>query len=82
MQLTEAELTTMIDRAAREGSRQALRDLGLHDEDAAVDMRDLRDLIRGWRTAKSEAFKAVVKWLATALLLALIAGIGANHFRG
>jgi len=39
--MTELELEAMIQRAAEAGAKRALRDVGLQDDDADHDMRDI-----------------------------------------
>jgi hypothetical protein len=65
----------LIERAAEEGARRALAAVGLHDEDAANDVRDLRTLLAAWRSAKRTAWQTAVKVLTTAVLAALLAGL-------
>ena len=43
--LTEEQLEAMLDRAAKKGAAQALRELGLQDETAATDLREMRSLL-------------------------------------
>ena len=50
--LTREELNSLMKEAAREGARAALAEVGLHDETAPDDMRELRNLIDSWRSAK------------------------------
>jgi hypothetical protein len=49
--MTEAELELLLDRAAKRGAEEALRSIGLHDENAVHDVKDLRDLLVLWREA-------------------------------
>lgn len=76
MQLTEDELTALIDRAAESGARRALVNIGLDDDHASTDIRDLRDWMKSWRLAKREAFKTAVNVLFTALIIAALAWVG------
>lgn len=43
--LRPPELQAMLDAATETGARRALASLGLHDGEAAQDMRDLRRLL-------------------------------------
>ena len=71
-QLTPEELEAMLDRAAKKGAAEALRSLGLQDEDAAGDIRDMRNLIDAWRMTKKSIWATTVK-LGTVAVLTFIA---------
>lgn len=70
----EDQLQALAKAAARDGARQALADLGLHDDRAADDVRDLRDLLGAWRDARKVAWRTTVKVITTGVLAVLIAG--------
>lgn len=72
--LSAKELEAMLERAAESGAKKALAGVGLHDDDAPRDVRDLRDLIESWRDAKREIGRTVMRIATTALLAALVAG--------
>ena len=46
--LTPEELEIILDRSAKRGAKLVLRELGLHDESAAEDMREVRNLLTTW----------------------------------
>ena len=71
-QLTPEELEAMLDRAAKKGAVEALRSLGLQDESAANDIRDMRSLIDAWRMTKKSIWSTTVK-LGTVAILTFIA---------
>jgi hypothetical protein len=48
--MTELELEAIIQRAAEAGAKKALRDVGLQDDDAVHDMREIRDLLDSWQS--------------------------------
>lgn len=73
--LSEAELQLLLNKAAECGAKKALHDIGLHDEEAAEDVRELRGLLDSWRDTKKTAWKTFVSWAVKALILALMAGI-------
>lgn len=73
-QLSELELRGLVEAAAQAGAKRALADLGLHDEGAADDVKELRNLLDAWREAKKQAFGTAVKML-TAGFLTAIAGV-------
>jgi len=72
--LTKPEIETLLQQAAQEGAREALTRIGLSDDTAANDVRDLRQLIDGWRDIKSTALKTVVRWCIVAILGILSVG--------
>jgi hypothetical protein len=51
--MNDLELEAMIQRAAEAGAKKALRDVGLQDDDAVHDMREISDLLDSWRSAKA-----------------------------
>jgi 2-iminoacetate synthase ThiH len=71
--LTPEELEAMLDRAAKRGAREALHALGLHDETAAKDIQEIRNLLASWRDTKHSIWTAAVRW-GTVALLTFIAG--------
>ena len=72
MSVTPEELEVMLDRAAKKGAAEALRSLGLQDESAANDIRDMRNLIDAWRMTKKSIWATTVK-LGTVAVLTFIA---------
>lgn len=69
------EFESLLEQAACRGARKALHEVGLNDENAAADVRDLRDLLSAMRTAKQEAFRAFIRWLTLGILVLLMAGV-------
>ena len=72
--MTDAELEIMIDRAAKKGAREALKDIGLYDDDARDDVREIRSLLEAWRDTKRTVGQTVARFLTMALLALLAAG--------
>lgn len=72
MSITPEELEAMLDRAAKKGATEALRSLGLQDEDAANDIRDMRGLLDAWRLTKKSMWSTTVK-MGTVAMLTFIA---------
>jgi len=70
--LTPEELEAMLDRAARRGAREALRSLGLHDEYAHNDIREVRDLLSTLRETRKSIWNTFVK-ITTVAILSFIA---------
>lgn len=75
--LTESELQAMMDQAAR----RALESVGLHDDTAGKDVRDLRSLIDGWRGVKKTAMRSVIQAATVALLGLLAVGASVKFWR-
>lgn len=72
MTLTAVELELLLTKAAESGAKKALRDIGLHDEDAADDVRELRGLLETWKDTRKTAWKTFVSWSVKGLLLLLL----------
>ena len=73
IKLTPEEVETMLDNAARRGAKEALRSIGLLDDDAARDIIEMRSLLEAWRDTRKSVWSTVVK-LTTVALLTFIAG--------
>lgn len=73
--LSEYKLQEMLDEAAERGAKQALEKLGMHDEQAVGDVRELRDLLDSWRVAKRTIGQTILKALTTTTLAILAAGL-------
>ena len=71
--LTPEELEAMLDRAARRGAKHALASLGLHDESAAKDIHEMRDLLDVWRDTRRGIWTTIVK-VTTIAIITFIAG--------
>jgi len=76
--VTEEEMALMIERAAEAGAKKALRDVGLSDEDANSDVKELRNLLDTWRITKRTAVKTIVQAVTYLFLGALITGAYLN----
>lgn len=66
--ITKSELKILILEAAEKGSDRALARIGLHDENAVHDVKELRSLLEGWRETKSSIWKTIIKWVTMAVL--------------
>mgnify|MGYP000395057436 FL=1 len=73
IKLTPEELEEMLDNAARRGAKQALRSIGLLDDDAARDIIEMRSLLEAWRDTRKSVWSTIVK-VTTVALLTFIAG--------
>jgi hypothetical protein len=57
MEIKEAELRIII----REEMKSVLKEVGLHDDNAGNDVRDLRSLITDWRGMKKVVWQTVAR---------------------
>ena len=73
--MTEQELESLIHKAAQEGAKQALKEVGLSDEEAYEDVKELRSLLDSWRATKTTVGQTIARMVTTALLTALAVGI-------
>jgi hypothetical protein len=73
--LTDDQLERMLDRAGKRGAVEALRAIGLEDETAGADIREVRTLLTAWRETKRTIWQQVVKMVVTLLLAAMAAGL-------
>ena len=73
IKLTPEDLEEMLDNAARRGAKEALRSMGLLDDDAAKDIIEMRSLLEAWRDTRRSVWSTIVK-LTTVALLTFIAG--------
>ena len=55
----------------REEMKSVLKEVGLHDDDAGNDVRDLRSLITDWRAMKKTIWQTVARW-GTLIVLGLM----------
>ena len=68
MQLEKEELRVMMVQSAEMGAANALKDLGLGDEQAHKDMIELRGLAASWREVKSAVLKTVTQAIVVVIL--------------
>ena len=72
--IPQEEFEVLLERAAERGAKKALHGVGLDGEDAAHDIRELRDLLDAFNEAKKTAGLTIIKMLVTGLVMALLAG--------
>ena len=75
VRMPDAEFEAILTRAAEEGAKRALADVGLDGDEAALDIRDLRSMLDLLRLVRRTAVQTVVRAVTTAILLALLAGV-------
>ena len=72
--MPQDEFEILLERAAERGARHSLHEVGLDGEDAAHDIRELRNLLDAFNEAKRTAGLTIVKMLVTGLVMAVLAG--------
>jgi len=73
--ISDDELKSMLREAAEWGAKRALADIGLHDDEAGSDVKELRDLLETWRDAKRTAFRTAISWITKGFLILIIGGV-------
>lgn len=72
--MTDAELKKLLEQAAEKGAELALAKVGLGDEHAGKDIRDLRALIDDWRAVRGTFIRTAIGTLTKIALGAMAAG--------
>lgn len=75
VRMPDAEFEELLARAAEEGAKRALADVGLDGTEAALDIRDLRSLLASIRFVRRTAVQTTVHIITTGVILAMLAGI-------
>ena len=75
VRMPEDDFEELVELAAERGAKRALANVGLIDEHAANDIRDLRSLLGAFRMTKHTAWSTVIRLITTGLLIALMAGV-------
>ena len=74
--IIDAEMfRALLEKAAEDGARKALAGVGLHDADAADDVRDLRQVMADWRAVKRGIFTSLANAVALGTMGLIVAGI-------
>ena len=76
--LTPDELEDMLDRAARRGAKEALRSIGLLDDDAHKDITEMRGLLEAWRDTRKSIWTTVIRIITTAVLVFIAGAVWMN----
>ena len=61
VRMPDAEFEAILTRAAEEGAKRALADVGLDGDEAALDIRDLRSLVDYIRLVRRTAMQTAVR---------------------
>ncbi len=75
MEITEEKLEDMLDRAAKRGASAALREVGLHDDDARKDILEMRNLLEMWRDTRKGVWSTIVKMSTVAVITFIAASL-------
>ena len=75
VRLSEHELEAILGRAAEEGARRALSDVGLGGKDAVLTIHDMRSLLECIQFVRRTAVQTAVHVITTGVLIALLTGI-------
>lgn len=70
-----ATLRAIVEEASDMGAVRALSRLGLSDDDAHGDVRELRELLSSWREVRKSAFRAAMGWLMRLLIGLTLIGL-------
>lgn len=73
--ITPEELEDMLDRAARRGACAALKEVGLHDDDARKDIQEMRSLLEAWRDTRKGVWSTIVKMSTVAVITFIAASL-------
>lgn len=72
--LSAEQLRAILEDAAERGAERTLAKLGIDDEKAIEDLREVRALLSAWRVARRVALETVVRVVTLSLVGALAAG--------
>ena len=73
--MSKDELIDLFSAIAQRAADNALKSVGLHDEFALNDMRDLRDLLKGYRIVRRGALQklgSIIMWVAILSIMGLL----------
>ena len=65
----------------REEMKSVLKEIGLHDDDAGNDVRELRSLVSDWRGIKKTVWQTIARW-GTLIVLGILTLGTWNKFNG
>lgn len=73
--MNDAELEILLDKAAKRGAAQALRDIGLSDSEAYDDMKELRSLLDVWRDTRRTVGQTIARAFTMGILGLIAVGV-------
>lgn len=72
--LSQAELEILLLKASKQGAKAALKEIGLDDELAYMDIANLREFLKSFHMAKKHAFKLFIRWILFIVMTLITAG--------
>jgi IS4 transposase len=66
--MDEEKLRKIVQEEFRSEITRAFKEVGLHDDDAPGDVRDLRELLRTYKQAQSTVIKTILTFMTLGLL--------------
>lgn len=78
IKLSTDELEEMLDRAAKRGAKEALRSIGLLDNDAHKDITEMRSLLEAWRDTRKSIWTTIIRIVTTAVLVFIAGAVWMN----
>jgi hypothetical protein len=63
--MTDNELEILLERAAKRGAEKALKEVGLSDDDAVHDIKEMRDLLEAFRDMRRTVVVTFAKMVTT-----------------
>ena len=72
--ISKCELEQLLEEASKQGAKLALSELGLDDENARTDIKDMRELLTALRMAKKDSFRLFIRWMAIGIMTLITAG--------
>jgi hypothetical protein len=76
------ELQELLQDAAEEGAKRTLARLGIDDDKAVADLREVRDVLAAYRSAKRVAWETLIRLGMTAMLALMMAGLALHLWEG
>jgi hypothetical protein len=73
--------TALLRQIIREEMKSVLKEVGLHDDDAGNDVRELRSLVSDWRGIKKTVWQTIARW-GTLIVLGILTLGTWNKFNG
>jgi deoxyxylulose-5-phosphate synthase len=66
--IPDDRLKELMHEASRSGAREALKEIGLSYEGAALDVHELKNLLTSWRSVRQTVQTTITRVLTTAIL--------------
>ena len=73
--IPDERLKELMHEASRSGAREALHEIGLSHEGAALDVHELKTLLSSWRSVRMTVATTVTRIITTAILSLIALGV-------